>query len=62
MPVHDKDYRENFARSLFLTEKSNETISFRFDSRTVHFTPKQSGTYVTELLSNVPVSVTVTTI
>jgi hypothetical protein len=62
MPVHDKDYRENFARSLFLTGKSNEAISFRFDSCTVHFIPKHSDTYVTELLSNAPVSVTVTAI
>ena len=33
MPVHDKDYRENFARSLFLTGKITQEAAYAISPR-----------------------------
>ena len=33
MPVHDKDYRENFARSLFLTGKITQEAAYALSPR-----------------------------
>src|SRR6516162_8587750 len=33
MPVHDEDYRENFARSLFLTGKITQEVAYALTPR-----------------------------